>query len=59
MTHLQIGAALGMDRLAVRLSLGRLQARGLVRFVGMTDEHREWGTQTPASTWEVVPQERE
>ena len=59
MTHVQLGEALGVDRLAVRQSLSRLQARDLVRFVGTTDAQRNWGTSAPESTWEAVPQESE
>jgi predicted ArsR family transcriptional regulator len=53
-SHVQLGRALGVDRLPVRVALERLQRRGLVRRVGEAHTRRGWGAGAPETVWEAT-----
>jgi hypothetical protein len=56
MTAVELGRALGLDRLPVRASLHRLHQRRQARVAGMAHSTRSWGDGGGPAIWEAVPE---
>ena len=49
-----LAAAVGVDRMGVTISLGRLKHAGRIVAVGTAAAHRQWGSRQPSVVWRLA-----